>query len=133
MDSKETYHMMIVGNKTMAFKSPSESESLTPSEVVPNDRNTLDYDEVSEGLAEATGVVLTTRQLQELLQDHGNLVSQLHEWGIEDTDLSAEVANLLASQLLGELWPTYGEPGRDVDEFTERLHSAAIAKGYAVR
>lgn len=130
MEPKETFHMMIVGDKTISVKSTGVAS--TPEIEIPNDRNTLDYNEVAEGLADATGVVLTTRQLQDLLSDHGALISQLQAWGIHDTDLSVQVSNLLSSELLGELWPTYGEPGRDVDEFTTRLQTAAIAKGYTV-
>lgn len=121
--------VLFVGDQAVAVCTTEGGN--TPPEVVFNDKNTLDYLSVAEGLADATGVVLTTPQLQHLLADQSRLVSQLHEWGIEA--LLDEMADLLANDLLREHWPTHGDANPNVDAFVSRLHQAAKMKGYELR
>ena len=129
-DPSETkQRVLVVGDQVVAVSTTEGCDN--PPEVVFNDKNTLNYRSVAEGLADATGVVLTTLQLQLLLADQSRLVSRLHEWGVEA--LLDEMADLLANDLLSERWPTHGDANPNADEFVSRLHQAAKMKGYEVR
>ncbi|MBN8924119.1 MAG: hypothetical protein BGP10_04265 [Rhodanobacter sp. 68-29] len=89
--------------------------------------------DVAEAL-EVTGLRLTADQVRELLQGEDELVSELEEWGVDDTELRGQLASLLSQRLLGEPWPTYGDiaRGKGEDAFHQRLQQAAIARGYEV-
>lgn len=93
----------------------------------------LDYDEVADALAGATDVVLTAEETRDLLNDHPRLTNQLAEWGVDDTELLEQLANILATDLIGERWPTYGETEIDYPAFVSRLHAAAKSKGYEIQ
>jgi hypothetical protein len=90
-------------------------------------------EEIADSL-EITGIRLTSSQILQLLDGEDELVEQIEEWGADDTDLLGQLANLLARDLVGEGWPTFGDErnGCDTEDFAERLFVAARIKGFAV-
>ncbi|KZC41168.1 hypothetical protein RHOFW510R12_00890 [Rhodanobacter sp. FW510-R12] len=89
--------------------------------------------DIAEAL-EVTGVRLTVDQVRELLQGEDELVDDLEESGVDDTELRGQLSNVLSLYLLGEPWPTYGDvaAGMDNDAFLRRLAQAAAERGFEI-
>ncbi|MDQ1090636.1 hypothetical protein QE400_000049 [Xanthomonas sacchari] len=88
------------------------------------------FAEIAEAL-QITGICLTVAQAQELLGDDDELLDTIEEWGVEDTDVLGQLANLVSQKLLNEPWPTFGDH-RDPHAFEQRINAAATAQGYAL-
>ncbi|WP_164153526.1 hypothetical protein [Stenotrophomonas maltophilia] len=111
----------------------------TPSPLISDDRDppAFDSDEFYAEVADAlqvTGVALTVAQARQLLAGHAELLSQIDDWGVDDTEVLNQLACRLAVELIGEHWPTYGDErnGRDFRAFEASLRGAALARGYAL-
>lgn len=89
--------------------------------------------EIAEAL-EVTGMRLTVDQVRELLQGEDELVDDIKEWGVDDTELRGQLSNVLSLHLLGERWPTYGDvaAGTDDGAFFRRLAQAAAERGFEI-
>ncbi|WP_440986272.1 hypothetical protein ACQHIH_21465 (plasmid) [Xanthomonas sontii] len=88
------------------------------------------FAEIAEAL-EITGFRLTSEQAQELLVDDGELLETIDEWGLEDTDVLGQLADLVSQKLINEPWPTFGDE-RYIVAFERRLKEAAMLHGYAL-
>ena len=88
-------------------------------------------DECVEYIKTISGVVLSHDQLFALLEDEDDLVDEVIEWGVDDTETSGRLAAALSEHLLDRSWPLYGD-NADVDAFIADLRAAATAKGIKV-
>ncbi|RMQ57460.1 hypothetical protein [Pseudomonas savastanoi] len=132
MTNKPVFHTILAGKQTIAVADTGHT-STDGKESVSHDVPGLDYEEVAAALAGATDVVLTADETRALLKDHPRLTHQLSEWGVDDTELLEQLVNILATDLIGERWPTYGETEIDYSAFVSRVHAAAKSKGYEIQ
>jgi hypothetical protein len=89
-------------------------------------------DECIAFFRDISGVVLSHEQLASIFDDDADLAEELVEWGVDDTEASAQLANALCAHLGAERWPTYGDRA-DLDAFIASLHAAATSRGYTVQ
>jgi len=82
-------------------------------------------------IASVSGVVMSTSQLEGLLQADDRLAGDLVEWGVDDPEISDRMASAFAEYVLGRAWPRYGG-NAELDAFLADLQAAAAAKGYHV-
>jgi hypothetical protein len=91
------------------------------------------WDAISDAIdstADQTGIELTRTQMRALLERSGIMKSVIKYREI-DTIIRGQIADVLALELVGEGWPTYGDD-RDSEVFFERISESARSSGYEV-
>lgn len=85
--------------------------------------------DIVQHLVDICEIDFTREQVQTLLDDNEDLVSDIDEWGYWDTEVRGRLASMVTRHLLGRRWPTYGDKV-DIDQFVEDLKAAGALKGY---
>lgn len=91
-----------------------------------------DLNECIEEIEGLCGIVFTPEQLTLLLTDEEDLVDDIAEWGVEDTETSGQLASVVSNHILSRSWPLYGD-SVDINAFLSDLCKAAESKGYLVK
>ena len=72
---------------------------------------------------------LTYEQLDQLFGSELALLGEIRQWGF-DTNTNEGVADILARELVGRSWPTYGDGEQARKRFDEEFKAAAAKRGF---
>ena len=104
---------------------PSENNRFEPARVLP--RSVLD--EITSLIAENSGLLLTRRQLLDLLAGHPTIVTEILAWGPRSTMIRERITDLIAQATVGKPWPIRGDRA-DIVAFAAEVQSKGVAAGY---
>jgi ABC-type branched-subunit amino acid transport system substrate-binding protein len=86
--------------------------------------------ECANVLSDCTGFILTESQIDTLIKNDQNVISDLLSFGPNDTVERERLCDLLAEHLVGRHWPLFMDTDAYSESFHKELAEKAIEKGF---
>jgi len=91
----------------------------------------IDAEEVRDTIEECSGLILSDKQVEDILRRNKSMACNIFEWGV-GTEEREKIVDLACKSIgVKKHWPCYGDPPEYKDEFYKDLTKAAIKNDVA--